>query len=1036
MQRQHLSQPQQKQQCDQQFQLFEPMDSITMKSASQQHKNKDSQRALHASQSAASQLQQQQWDSAMGTERLTSLHAKLHQEADKIRKWKVQTEMEMKHKEKKLSEANQTIESLRKSILELQLENENLSTKLQDELSCREETLKRVQNTRELIAFLKNQEEKLEQKLSCCETERTELKYLEKEHAKQFEEMVCKFRQLQMDAKESRERLLSQVYEDQEKLKRLEAEWKEKTETANTQIKSLTSKIDETEVALREVHMMLQKTEEKLHASDKELGAAQQKVESLSDTLTARVEELEKFKTECAILQTEKEQLATELVEERDRAETAKRQEDSVQEALNNSVAIFNQRQHDLQKDIERLKAELAEEQTRLKESRSRLTESLMFSESLKSSRDVLLLEKTEMELCLEKLKDELTGLQADKYKNKEEISGLENEVESLTLQLDHEQRKVTRLQGQVDEMSPRYGGLEKERRQMQQELQDLRQAVETSRQELERAVQAEADGRAENQQLQQTVAQLQAQLGEKACELEGLQRIVEDMQQQLISKEADISSTAAQLQTLSADLQALNIEHCNSKTYICKLEGDLNALSETKQAMEFKLNELEEEKKHLLEEKEQKGQAAEEEHQTSAQLQQQLEHKLKEVNADVKSKNKAIKDLEKELKTLRSKVTTLERKQEEKSREVDYLKQELTSSEQTKEQADKLIASLQSHLEQETVKTNDLTQKVARSTAEGAQAQKEKAEALVQCERQIIEMSATLEKYTSDHQKLLTQKDKEIEELRSKVVQLTAANQQYNQSINDGKSEVIQLSEQITTLKIHLEELQTEKEASTEELKKQLEEQIKLVDLMSKRSAASESQTSREHAVEKEKPVVQSAQLTPATPVAQAVSSLQRSILRQCTVSGKRRKVAFISPSVEERGTFEDSESSVDLELEEHLLSQKVAGPRTPLRLRPSPRGSRQPTLIFTPSRSKLATVVAAVTPAPASPLPQKFREQGYRHQKAPKTPNMRKAPMRTSKFFRSSPKERKTLKQKNEARDRLPWFDDDAVYGFSSED
>lgn len=33
-----------------------------------------------------------------GTERLSSLHAKLHQEADKIRKWKVQTEIEIKQK--------------------------------------------------------------------------------------------------------------------------------------------------------------------------------------------------------------------------------------------------------------------------------------------------------------------------------------------------------------------------------------------------------------------------------------------------------------------------------------------------------------------------------------------------------------------------------------------------------------------------------------------------------------------------------------------------------------------------------------------------------------------------------------------------------------------------------------------------------------------------------------------------------------------------------------------------------------------------
>jgi chromosome segregation ATPase len=65
------------------------------------------------------------------------------------------------------------------------------------------------------------------------------------------------------------------------------------------------------------------------------------------------------------------------------------------------------------------------------------------------------------------------------------------------------------------------------------------------------------------------------------------------------------------------------------------------------------------------------------------------------------------------QLKGVRGKVTTFERKQEEKNREVDYLKQELANSEQAKEHTDKLIASLQSHLEQETLKANELANKV-----------------------------------------------------------------------------------------------------------------------------------------------------------------------------------------------------------------------------------------------------------------------------------------------------------------------------------
>lgn len=37
-------------------------------------------------------------DRSNSTERLSSLHSELHQEADKIRKWKIQTEIELKQK--------------------------------------------------------------------------------------------------------------------------------------------------------------------------------------------------------------------------------------------------------------------------------------------------------------------------------------------------------------------------------------------------------------------------------------------------------------------------------------------------------------------------------------------------------------------------------------------------------------------------------------------------------------------------------------------------------------------------------------------------------------------------------------------------------------------------------------------------------------------------------------------------------------------------------------------------------------------------
>ena len=69
--------------------------------------------------------QNQQQSTETGSQRgdrLTSLHSRLHQEADKIRKWKLQTEIDQKQKDRQLRESEETIEQQRKAVVDLQVE--------------------------------------------------------------------------------------------------------------------------------------------------------------------------------------------------------------------------------------------------------------------------------------------------------------------------------------------------------------------------------------------------------------------------------------------------------------------------------------------------------------------------------------------------------------------------------------------------------------------------------------------------------------------------------------------------------------------------------------------------------------------------------------------------------------------------------------------------------------------------------------------------------------------------------------------------
>lgn len=97
--------------------------------------------------------------------RLASLHTKLHKEAEKIRNWKSEKEMELKHKDKSLHEANGAIENLRKSIIELQFQNEDFSSKLQEKEIEKAETEQKLHTVREMANVLRDQMVQLEKRV-------------------------------------------------------------------------------------------------------------------------------------------------------------------------------------------------------------------------------------------------------------------------------------------------------------------------------------------------------------------------------------------------------------------------------------------------------------------------------------------------------------------------------------------------------------------------------------------------------------------------------------------------------------------------------------------------------------------------------------------------------------------------------------------------------------------------------------------------------------------------------------------------------
>ena len=72
-------------------------------------------------------------------DQISALQDKLSTEANNILQWKVSTELELQSNQKKLKEAEITVEKQRENLRNQQLHNEILSNKLQIELQNREE---------------------------------------------------------------------------------------------------------------------------------------------------------------------------------------------------------------------------------------------------------------------------------------------------------------------------------------------------------------------------------------------------------------------------------------------------------------------------------------------------------------------------------------------------------------------------------------------------------------------------------------------------------------------------------------------------------------------------------------------------------------------------------------------------------------------------------------------------------------------------------------------------------------------------------
>ncbi|XP_064615819.1 synaptonemal complex protein 1-like [Liolophura sinensis] len=400
-------------------------------------------------------------DQNEGAGRLSSLHAKLHQEADKIRRWKTQTEMELKKKESQVSEAVQTIESLRKSILELQLQNENLSLKLQDEKTNQEEIVRKIDATRNMCNLLKDHTADVEGRLVKCETERTELKYLEKTHTRQFEELSSRFKDLNISFAEEKEKLVEQVAEGKKAQEELKSDLNSKLCEGETQLQQLLHENHIKGARINELQMDLENNQQALDKAITEMDTLKQRYveveeeyERQSKLLQDTLDDFRSTKAEKVTLESHCHEVGQAL------NEATKAKDDLVTEfdaqKLSHENALLS-----LREEINVANQTLEEEKNRMKDMCLQYEKSQATVEELKSSRDILIKEKSEIQIQLSEMEREKVLLEALHSSDELTMSDLKMELERVVTELAVAKKEVCHRKEEAEVLRQQLGDVQ-----------------------------------------------------------------------------------------------------------------------------------------------------------------------------------------------------------------------------------------------------------------------------------------------------------------------------------------------------------------------------------------------------------------------------------------------------------------------------------------------------------------------------------------------------------------------------------------------
>ncbi|XP_058893085.1 synaptonemal complex protein 1 isoform X2 [Kogia breviceps] len=640
------------------------------------------------------------------SEPMSRLYSKLYKEAEKIKKWKVSVESELKQKENKLQENRKIIEAQRKAIQELQFENEKVSLKLEEGIQENKDLIKENNATRHLCNLLKETCARSAEKTKKYEYEREETRQVYVDLNSNIEKMIIAFEELRVQAENSRLEIHFKLKEDYAKIQHLDEQYKKEVNNKEKQVSLLLIQSTEKENKMKELTVLLEESRDKVNQLEEKTKLQNENLKEANekqDHLTSELEDIKMSLQRSVSTQKALEedlQIATKKIYQLTGEKEAQMEEFNEAKAAHSFVVT------ELKTTTCNLKELLTTEQQRLERNEDQLK--VLTMELQKKSSDL----------------EEMT-----KLKNNKEV-----ELEELKIIL-AENRKLLDEKKQYEKIAEELKGAE-------QELTGLLKTREKN------------------------VHDLEIQLTDIATSEQHYSKQVKELKTELENEKLKNIELTASCKRLSLENKELAQETRDMALELKKQQEDINNSKKQEERMLKQIENLEETETQLRNELESvKEELKQEGDEVKCKL-DESEEKCNNLRKQVENKSKFIEELQQKNKALKKKSTAESKQLNVYEIKVSKLELELEGAKQKfKEMTD----SYQKEIEDKKLLEENLLGEVEKAKVIADEAVKLQKEIDIRCQHKIAEMVALMEKHKHQYDKIVEERDSELGLYKSK---------------------------------------------------------------------------------------------------------------------------------------------------------------------------------------------------------------------------------------------------------------------------